>query len=283
MGGALLIVGTPLGNREDLSPRARAAILGADVLFCEDTRSPIRLLGETEGLPPRRSCFVGNEHERVAGLLALLAEGKRVAYLSEAGMPCWSDPGQKLVRAALDAGYEVDVIPGPTAVATAVCISGLPSDEVRFCGFPPRGGAARSEWLASLVGEPATVVCYEAGNRVAALLDDLGRALPDADAREVVIARELTKLHQEVLRDTVARLAARIDEALLGEVTVVLAPAGVSRGELAAQQAARVLDVVLDDGLKPREKARQLAELTGRPARDIYAKLGRRGAADDDA
>jgi len=281
MTGVLVIVGTPLGNREDLSPRARAAILGADLLLCEDTRSPNRLFGEGVGLPPRRSCFVGNEHERVAGMLAALADGKRVAFLSEAGMPCWSDPGQKLVRAALDAGYAVDVIPGPTAVATAVCHSGLPCDEVRFCGFPPRSGAARTEWLASLVGEPATVVSYEAGNRVAALLADLARTLTDAGTRELVIARELTKLHQEIVRGSVAELAAKSDAALLGEVTVVLAPAAVARGELAQQQAARALEVVLDASKKPREKARRLAELTGLPARDIYARLGGREPDDD--
>ena len=276
MAGVLLIVGTPLGNREDLSPRARAAILGADVLFCEDTRSPVRLLGDRHDLPPRRSCFVGNEHERTHELLALLADGKRVAYVSEAGMPCWSDPGQLLVRAAIDAGHDVDVIPGPTAVATAVCHSGLPSEEVRFCGFPPRSGGARGEWLASLVGETATMVCYEAGNRVAALLDDLARTLPDAATRVVVIARELTKLHQEIKRGTVMELAAKLDEALLGEVTVVLAPAAIARGELAQQHAARVLEVVLDASKKPREKARLLAELTGLPAREIYARLGHR-------
>ncbi|HWB76129.1 MAG TPA: 16S rRNA (cytidine(1402)-2'-O)-methyltransferase [Nannocystaceae bacterium] len=272
----LLIVGTPLGNREDLSPRARAAILGADVLFCEDTRSPVRLLGDGHELPPRRSCFVGNEHERTRELLALLEDGKRVAFLSEAGMPCWSDPGQLLVRAAIDAGHAVDVIPGPTAVATAVCHSGLPSEEVRFCGFPPRSGGARSEWLASLVGETATTVCYEAGNRVAGLLDDLARALPDAATRKVVIARELTKLHQETIRGTVEELRVKIDDALLGEVSVVLAPAAIARGELAQQHAARVLEVVLDASKKPREKARLLAELTGLPARELYARLGHR-------
>jgi 16S rRNA (cytidine1402-2'-O)-methyltransferase len=280
MAGVLILVGTPLGNREDLSPRARAAILGADLLFCEDTRSPVRLLGEGHDLPPRRSCFVGNEHERTDELLAALREGKRVAYVSEAGMPCWSDPGRVLVRAAIEADFPVDVIPGPTAVATAVCHSGLPSDEVRFVGFPPRSGGARGQWLASLVGEPATMVCYEAGNRVPALLEDLAKALPDSALRRVAIARELTKLHQEIIRGTVSELAARTHDALLGEVTIVLAPSLRTRTELAQEHAARVLEVVLDASKKPRERARLLAELTGLPARELYARLGHKDGDD---
>lgn len=279
MAGVLVIVGTPLGNREDLSPRARAAILSADLLLCEDTRSPIRLFGDAAGLPPRRSCFVGNEHVRVDELLAALAEGKRVAYVSDAGMPCWSDPGERLVHAALEAGYAVDVVPGPTAVATAVALSGLPSSEVRFVGFPPRGGKPRHELLASLRHESATVVCYEAGNRTRELVVDLAGALEDAGTRRIAIAREMTKLHQEVLRGTVAELAADLPTSLLGEVTVVLGPSA-TRGQDVEQAAARaVLEVMLDASLKPRERARRLGVLTGEPAREIYARLG--AAADD--
>lgn len=279
MAGVLVIVGTPLGNREDLSPRARAAILSADLLLCEDTRSPIRLFGDAAGLPPRRSCFVGNEHVRVDELLAALAEGKRVAYVSDAGMPCWSDPGERLVHAALEAGYAVDVVPGPTAVATAVALSGLPSSEVRFVGFPPRGGKPRHELLASLRHESATVVCYEAGNRTREFVVDLAGALEDAGTRRIAIAREMTKLHQEVLRGTVAELAADLPTSLLGEVTVVLGPSA-TRGQDVEQAAARaVLEVMLDASLKPRERARRLGVLTGEPAREIYARLG--AAADD--
>ncbi len=286
MPGMLVIVGTPLGNRDDLSPRGRAAILGADLLLCEDTRSPVRLLGDGVTLPPRRSCFVGNEHERVGELLAALRDGKTVAYVSEAGMPCWSDPGQRLVAAALAAGFEVDVVPGPTAMATAVAWSGLPADEVRYCGFPARGGKARTDWLASLVDERATVVCYEAANRTAALVADLARTLPDADTRAIVIARELTKLHQDAIRGTVAGLAAEALTGLLGEVTVVLAPARLREHDPVRAAAVATLEALLDAGLKPRERARRLAALTGLPARDLYARLGHGGDApphDDDS
>jgi 16S rRNA (cytidine1402-2'-O)-methyltransferase len=278
-GGTLVVVGTPLGHREDLSPRARAAILGADLLLCEDTRSPVRLLGNEVVLPPRRSCFVGNEHERVAEMLAALGEGKTVAYVSEAGMPGWSDPGQRLVRAAIAAGFSVDVVPGPTAAATAVVHSGFPTDEVRFIGFPARGGSERTQQLGALAHERATVVLYEAGNRTGALLRDLAVALPDADAREIAIARELTKIHQEVVRGSVAALAQATGDQQ-GEVTVVIAPSTAAAPDAAREAARAVLDAVLDTSLKPRERARRVAALTGLPARDIYRRLG---APDDDA
>ena len=149
-GGLLVMVGTPLGNRGDLSPRAREALLGADLLFCEDTRSPSRLLGGDVELPPRRSCFVGNEHERVPELLAALEEGKTVAFCSEAGMPGWSDPGQFLVNAAAQAGHRVDVVPGPTAAGAAMTLSGLDIGGSRFMGFIARDGKDRAAALADI-------------------------------------------------------------------------------------------------------------------------------------
>ncbi|MCB9567441.1 MAG: rRNA small subunit methyltransferase 1 [Myxococcales bacterium] len=278
--GTLVLVGTPLGNRDDLSPRARAAILGADLLLCEDTRSPLRLLGDGVVLPPRISCFVANEGERAPLLLDRLGRGERVVYVSEAGMPIWSDPGDKLVRAALAAGFEVDVIPGPTAASVALCLSGLDAREVRFVGFPPRGGRERAELLDSLSQETATVIFYEAGNRTAELVRDLAKALPDAAQRPLAVARELTKLHQEVLRGSVAELAASIEGALRGEVTVVLGGAPATAAEAAdpAQTAARALwEALQDPGLRPRAKAKRIAELTGLDAREIYAALSRDG------
>ena len=273
--GRLVLVGTPLGNRGDLSPRAREAIVRADLLLCEDTRSPLRLLGEGATLPPRISCFVANEGERVALLLDNLARGKVVAYVSEAGLPVWSDPGLRLVQAAVAADYEVDVVPGPTAAAVALCLSGLPADDVRFLGFLPRGGAERGERLAAIAGERATVLLYEAGNRVPALLRDFAHALPDAETRRVAIGRELTKQHQEVLRGTVAELAAGVSEALRGEVTVALAGTQAAPAVDPARDAARSLwAIVCDPGLRPREKAKQIAALTGGDARSIYEQLG---------
>lgn len=270
--GKLVLIGTPLGNREDLSERARRSLREADLLLCEDTRSPQRLLPDTE-LPERISCFVGNEHERVALLLERLAAGQTVAFVSEAGLPVWSDPGRLLVAAAIEAGYEVDVIPGPTAGTCALAVSGFVAEGARFLGFIPRTGKQRDELLASLVSETGATVIYEAGNRTPALLRDLSKHVGE---RRVLIARELSKLHQELIRGTATELAERIAEPLRGEVTVVIEGALASEREqqdLARAAARAVLEVMLDRSLKPRARAKALAELTGLDARELYDRL----------
>jgi 16S rRNA (cytidine1402-2'-O)-methyltransferase len=273
MAGKLVLVGTPLGNREDLSARARRSLLEADLLLCEDTRSPQRLLGEVE-LPERISCFVGNEHERVALLLERLAAGQTVAFVSEAGLPVWSDPGRMLVAAAVAGGYEVDVIPGPTAGTCALALSGFVAEGACFWGFIPRTGKSRDEVLEQIADAPGAAILYEAGNRTPTLLRDLvDEAL---GARQVLIARELSKLHQELLRGSVAELAARVTEPLRGEVTVVIEGrpiAPISEDDPAQQAARAVLDVMLDPSLKPRARAKALAALTGLDARALYDRL----------
>jgi 16S rRNA (cytidine1402-2'-O)-methyltransferase len=277
--GKLILVGTPLGNREDLSARARRTLLEADLLLCEDTRSPQRLLPDVE-LPERVSCFVGNEHERVAMLLERLAAGQVVAFVSEAGLPVWSDPGRLLVAAAVEGGYEVDVIPGPTAGTCALALSGFPAEGACFFGFLARGGKDRDAELERLASAHGPAIVYEAGNRTPALLRDLAAKLGD---RRALIARELTKLHQELLRGTITELAARVTEPLRGEVTVVIEgpTATTAPKEDPAEQAARaVLDVMLDASLKPRARAKALAELTGLDARELYDRL--RGGSERD-
>ena len=276
MAGTLVLVGTPLGNRGDWSARAREAVLSADLLLCEDTRSPSRLL-PGEPLPPRHSCFVGNEHERVPMLLDALAADKTVVFVSEAGMPGWSDPGRRLVVAALAAGHAVDVIPGPTAAATALCHSGLPTDAVLFLGFIPRGGAQREAALARVAASTATVILYEAGNRTAALLSDLAEACPDADARGVAVARELTKLHQQVVRGPLRQVAGETEGPVRGEVTVVLEGTTAAAADESDVRAARaVLHAMLDDSLKPRERAKRIAAATGLEPREVYERLSKR-------
>jgi 16S rRNA (cytidine1402-2'-O)-methyltransferase len=271
--GKLVLIGTPLGNREDLSARAQRSLLEADLLLCEDTRSPQRLLGDV-ALPERISCFVGNEHERVQLLLDRLGAGQTVAFVSEAGLPVWSDPGRMLVAAAVDAGFEVDVIPGPTAGTCALALSGFVAEGACFLGFVARGGKQRDEALERIAAHDGAVILYEAGNRTPALLRDLAAHVPQ---RRCVIGRELSKLHQEVLRGTVAELAARVDEPLRGEVTLVLEgppdTAGDADDDPATTAARALLEVMLDPSLKPRARAKALAELTGLDARELYDRL----------
>jgi 16S rRNA (cytidine1402-2'-O)-methyltransferase len=270
--GKLVLIGTPLGNREDLSARARRGLLEADLLLCEDTRSPQRLVPDHE-LPERISCFVGNEHERVALLLERLAAGQTVAFVSEAGLPVWSDPGRALVAGAVAGGFEVDVIPGPTAGTCALALSGFAAEGACFWGFIPRTGNSRDEVIEQIAAASGAAILYEAGNRTPALLRDLAATLGD---RQVLIARELTKLHQELLRGSVTELAERVTEPLRGEVTVVIEgrPIVNDNDDDPTQQVARaVLDVMLDPSLKPRARAKALAALTGLDADTLYDRL----------
>lgn len=276
--GKLVLVGTPIGNREDLSPRARRALFEADLLFCEDTRSPLRLVGdEAERLPPRVSCFVGNEHERVAALTEALQAGKTVAYVSEAGMPVWSDPGRWLVEAAWACGATVDVVPGPTAAATALAVSGFDATGSVFAGFVERSGKARNEALAQWAQHPGPVIFYEAGNRTVALLRDLAKQVADG-GRRVLVARELTKKHQELIRGELEALGESLEGPLRGEVCVVLEGAGseTTASQDAGEAGARaVLEAMLDASLKPRARAKRVAELTGLDAKEVYERLSK--------
>jgi len=270
--GRLVLVGTPLGNREDWTPRARRALLEADLLLCEDTRSVLRLFDGETGLPPRQSCFAANEQDRIPLLLDRLGRGQTVAYVSEAGMPVWSDPGRELVDAAVAAGYEIDVVPGPTAAATALCHSGFSARGARFAGFPPRDGGARRSFIAAIDEEVAASIVYESGGRTPALLRDLAQ-VAEASTRRAIVARELTKAHQEVLRGTLTELAERITEGLRGEVTVVVEGRSAVPLDPAREAARATLEVLLATDLRPREKAKRLAQLTGLDTNSLYRRL----------
>jgi 16S rRNA (cytidine1402-2'-O)-methyltransferase len=271
--GKLVLVGTPLGNREDLSARARRSLIEADLLLCEDTRSPQRLVSDQE-LPERLSCFVGNEHERVTLLLERLAAGQTVAFVSEAGLPVWSDPGRMLVAAAVAGGFEVDVIPGPTAGTCALALSGFVAEGACFWGFIPRTGKSRDDVIEQIAAASGAAILYEAGNRTPALLRDLAASLGE---RQVLIARELSKLHQELLRGSAAELAARVSEPLRGEVTLVIEgrpkDAVADAADPVQQAACAVLEVMLDPSLKPRARAKAIAALTGLDASELYDRL----------
>jgi 16S rRNA (cytidine1402-2'-O)-methyltransferase len=279
--GTLVLVGTPIGNRSDLSARAREAILGADLLLCEDTRSPLRLLGVGgEALPPRASCFVGNEHERLDMLEEALGQGKRVAFVSEAGMPVWSDPGRLLVERAWACGAQLDAVPGPTATGMALALSGFAAEGATFLGFLERSGPSRKAQLRAIAESGGAVVIYEAGNRTSGLLADLSDALGEDSPRRVLVARELTKAHQELMRGTSSQLREQISGALRGEVCVVVEGRGAKVADADADDPARaaasaVLEVMLDPKLKPRARAKALAALTGHNASELYKRLQR--------
>ncbi len=272
--GTLFVVASSIGNVQDMSPRAVETLRTADLVLAEDTRSARKLL-EGYGIDRRtQSCFDANEPARADQAATLLRSGASVALLSEAGTPTVSDPGYRVVRAAIAEGARVVPVPGPSAVLAALVGSGLPTDRFVFLGFPPRKAGARQELLAQLRPLPATLVFFESPHRVVATLTDLGAVL-GAD-RPACLARELTKTHEEFVRGTLAELAQRYEsERPLGEVTLVVGGApeqgaaqGPTEDELRAMGRA-----LLAKGLSVRDAADTLASDTGKPRRETYRMI----------
>ncbi|HXT19320.1 MAG TPA: 16S rRNA (cytidine(1402)-2'-O)-methyltransferase [Thermoanaerobaculia bacterium] len=224
--GRLLVVATPIGNLGDLSPRAREALAGADIVACEDTRHTGLLLSRL-GIKARLvSLHEHNERARLPSLLSTLAEGKTVVLVSDAGTPLVSDPGFLLVREAVAVGATVEAIPGPSALLAALVVSGLPPLPFTFAGFPPQKPGKRRTFFTRLAALEHTVVFYESPHRLAASLADAAATFGD---RPAVVARELTKLHEELRRGTLADLATSFtDEKARGEVVIVVGPAAAS-------------------------------------------------------
>ena len=246
--GRLVLVGTPIGNLGDLPPRAVAALSQAALICCEDTRRTGRLL-QHAGITGARLA-VANEHTevaRVTQVLDVLAAGADVAVVTDAGTPGISDPGSRLVRAVLDAGHEVTAVPGPAALVTALVVSGFDTTRFVFEGFLPRSGAERTRRLAVLAGETRTAVLYEAPHRIARTITDLSEAC--GSERHVALARELTKLHEEVWRGTLANAASHLAEtAPRGEYAVVLAGATPSVVDVSDDDVRGALRTALDGG-----------------------------------
>lgn len=273
--GTLYLVATPIGNLADMTDRARQTLAGVDVIACEDTRRTGRLLASF-GIPAPRlvSFFEGNERQRVSELVRALREGSDVAVVSDAGTPGLSDPGYRLVAAAVEQDIPVDVVPGASAAVSALVVSGLPTDRFVFEGFLPRSGRSRASRLAALADEARTIVLFESPRRLADTLADLQEAVGD---RKVAVARELTKLHQEVLRGSLSSVRRDIEgRDLKGEVVVVLAGAPDSgRGSGDAEEALRLATSYVLEGARKREAARRAAAETGVPAGTIYEALVR--------
>ena len=270
--GVLYLVGTPIGNRDDLSPRARRVLEGVDRIACEDTRRSGLLL-HVLGIRGRLVSFhQHNQSAREPELLAALAAGEAVAVISDAGLPGISDPGESLVAAARTAGHPVICVPGPCAVTTALVSSGLPTARFCFEGFLPPRPAPRRRALAALAQEERTIVLFEAPHRLVALLEDLLAVLGD---RPLQVARELTKRHEQQVGPTVAAALAHFRATPpQGECTLVLggAPAAVAprwqESELRAE-----LRALVASGLSSKEAARELAGRSGHGRRELYALL----------
>jgi 16S rRNA (cytidine1402-2'-O)-methyltransferase len=267
--GALVLVGTPIGNLADLSPRARDALTNADVIACEDTRRTGKLL-ELSGVG-RKPLLVINDHteaSRIAEVLDRIARGERVAVVTDAGMPGISDPGERLVRAVAAAGHAIDMVPGPSAVVSALVLSSLPTGRFVFEGFLPRRGSVRAERLAELARETRTIVLYEAPHRLRALLDDLAKAM--GGDRPVALAREMTKLHEAVWRGSLAdAVAFHADVEPRGEYVVVVG--GAPDADAADDDTIRAaLSRAIAEGSSTRDAVAEVADVLGVPKRRVY-------------
>ena len=261
----LAVCATPIGNLEDVTLRVLRELAESDLVLCEDTRRTKVLLGR-HGIDAKLlSYHEHNEAERTAQVLPRLEAGERVALTSDAGLPGVNDPGARLIEAALAAGVHVTVLPGPSAVETALVASGLVGERYRFVGYLPRTEGARGALWAELAGWPDAVVAFESPRRLPASLRSLADAFPE---RRVAVCRELTKRFEEVVRGTAAELARQFAEPPRGEITVVMGAAPVERGTDADALAA-VAELV-EAGVGRRQAADLVARLTGHSRNSLY-------------
>lgn len=267
--GRLVVCATPIGNLDDSSDRLRYSLREADVVYAEDTRRTGKLLRHLGATPPVRSLFEGNEAKRTDELIADLRAGKTVALVSDAGMPTVSDPGARAVARAHEEGLTVTVVPGPSAVTSAITLAGFGGDRFVFEGFLPRKGEVRARRLAEIAGDERPVVLFASPNR---LIDDLRDLETHVGGnRRVAVARELTKLHEEVWVGALSDAVARWDGEVKGEVTLVVE--GGPPMELSESQAVALARSLIAEGHSLSEAARRAAEETGVARRAIYQVL----------
>lgn len=267
--GRVILAGTPIGDRHDASPALVEAISSATLIAAEDTRRFVTLCKRLHVETNARviSYFEGNESSRTPELIQAMAQGQDVLLVTDAGMPMVSDPGYRLVQAALEAGFEITAIPGPSAVLTALALSGLPVDRFCFEGFLPRKSGARKARLSELAHEPRTMVFFEAPHRLAEFLSDCATVL-GAD-RPAAVCREMTKTYEEVRRAGLGELADWAKDHARGEITVVIAGR-----EPAAESSASALDLVvarMADGEKLSSAVTEVAAMTGAGRKELYA------------
>ncbi len=274
--GILRVVATPIGNLEDISPRALRSLAEADRVFAEDTRRTRILLDRYEIKAKPVSLHEHNEASRIEGALELLREGGQIAVVSDAGTPLISDPGGRLVAAAIEDGHRVEPIPGPSAVLSALAVAGFATTPFAFLGFLPRTKGARATLLQSYLGRPETLVIFESPRRVQATLLDLARCF---EHRKGSVARELTKRHEEVVRGSLLLLAEKFAEKARGEFTIVL-EGGTEDEESSSER--RLLEgealdsrlrELLADGRRPREITAEIAPQTALPRKQLYSRV----------
>jgi 16S rRNA (cytidine1402-2'-O)-methyltransferase len=282
----LYLVATPIGNLGDITLRALDVLRGADRIACEDTRQTQKLLNHFQIATPTESCHEFNEAARAAGFIEAIKSGARIAVVSDAGMPGISDPGSRLAAAAIEAGVPVIPIPGANAALSGLVASGLPTSEFLFLGFLPEKAGARRTRLEALARETAgtgrTLVFYEAPHRILETLGDLETVFP-AQTR-VVVARELTKLHEEFLRGTAEEIRKELAgrDRVRGEITLLVEAPAAQAVEAASARTIReqVAAIEARDGVDEKEALKRLARELGRGKSDLYRELQRERAGD---
>lgn len=273
MSGKLILVGTPIGNLSDFSPRAVEALSQADFIAAEDTRVTVKLLNHFGIKKPLVSYFEHNKTARGPELCARMESGETCALVTDAGMPAISDPGELLVEQCAERGIPVFVVPGPSAVVSALAVSGLPTGRFTFEGFLSVNKKSRREHLEELREERRTMVFYEAPHKLAGTLADLLAAFGD---RRISLVRELTKIHEEVIRTTLAEAAARYaDGGARGEFVLVVEGAEKKEEQKPEEDAVALARGYLADGLSVSEAAKRAASETGRRKGEIYRELAR--------
>ncbi|HLF97014.1 MAG TPA: 16S rRNA (cytidine(1402)-2'-O)-methyltransferase [Methylococcaceae bacterium] len=272
--GVLYLVATPIGNLADMSPRAVEILRRVALIAAEDTRHSLPLLRHFGIATPLRALHEHNEDVQSPRLVERLLAGEDIALISDAGTPLVSDPGFPLVRLARAAGVRVSPVPGPCAAVVALSASGLSCDRFTFAGFPPRRGPARREWLESLCERPETLIFYESGHRIGDFLHDLGAVFPLS--RPVVVARELTKLHETVYATTAGEAAGWVAadaDRRKGEFVVLVGGAELQPGgEDMDAEAVRVLGILLRGGCSVKDASALAAEITGSRRRALYTR-----------
>jgi len=274
--GKLVVIATPLGHLDDLSPRARDALRDADCIACEDTRRTRVLLQRFEIDTPLVSCHKFNERARLEPLLKKLAEGLVVALVSDAGTPGISDPGAVLVRAAAEAGHEVTPVPGPSALTALLSVSGISADRFLFEGFLPHRVGERRRTLRELAGETRPIVVYESPHRVREALEDIRRVMGD---RPLVLGRELTKVHETILRGTAVQLLEALGASPRGEIVLAIAPGdGAGAEDTDAERIRNTWRSELEaSGGDQRTALKRTCKLSGMKRAELYRLLAELG------